>query len=323
VSDETTEKTRKERSLDDDDKTQATPIKPRFAPDDERGAFLIVLSGASIGKMHRLPDGTSTLGRSRKCTVVLEEEGVSRIHARVEVDGDETRISDNESTNGTFVNGQKLADGKEPVLRDGDRIMLGGSMVLRFSLQDELDEAFQQQLYESAVRDGLTGAYNKRYLLERLDQEFSYAERHGTPLSIIVLDLDHFKRVNDQHGHAVGDEVLRAVSEAIKGAARAEDIFARYGGEEFVLMMRETSLHDTMRYADRLRILLSELDIEAGTADPIRISCSLGVASTDGAWHKSGRRLFVKADRNLYQAKQSGRNCVFGPDRAKTDPGIA
>ena len=306
----------------DDDKTEATPIKRRFDREEDREAFLIVLSGAAIGKMHRLEEGQSTIGRSRKCTIILEEDGVSRVHARLDVDGTETRISDNGSTNGTFVNGHKLKDGESPILRDGDRDMLGGSMVLRFSLQDELDEAFQQQLYESAVRDGLTGAYNKRYLLERLDQEFSYAERHGTPLSLIVLDLDHFKKVNDVHGHAAGDEVLRSVAEAVRGAARAEDIFARYGGEEFVLMLRETSLHDTMRYAERLRILIEDMQVPFGGAT-LQVTCSLGVASTDGAWHKSGRRLFVKADRNLYQAKQAGRNCVFGPQRAiKTDPGV-
>ncbi|HJN72658.1 MAG TPA: GGDEF domain-containing protein [Myxococcota bacterium] len=301
----------------DDDKTEANPIKRHYDPSQEdREAFLIVLSGASIGKMHRLADGENTVGRSRKCNVVLEEEGVSRIHARVEADDDGARIADNGSTNGTFVNGHKLGAGEQPTLRDGDRIMLGGSMVLRFSLQDELDESFQQQLYESAVRDNLTGAYNKRYLLERLEQEFSYAERHGTPLSLIVLDLDHFKKVNDTHGHAAGDEVLRAVADVIQGAARAEDIFARYGGEEFVLMLRETSLHDTMRYAERLRVLTSEISVVfAGVS--IEITCSLGVASTDGAWYKSGRRLFVKADRNLYQAKQSGRNCIFGPERTK------
>ena len=131
-----------------------------------------------------------------------------------------------------------------------------------------------------------------------------------------MLDLDHFKKVNDTHGHAAGDEVLRAVADVIQGAARAEDIFARYGGEEFVLMLRETSLHDTMRYAERLRVLTSEISVVfAGVS--IEITCSLGVASTDGAWYKSGRRLFVKADRNLYQAKQSGRNCIFGPERTK------
>lgn len=299
----------------DEDKTEATPIKRRFDLDEDREAFLIILSGAAIGKMHRLDEGESTIGRSRTCSVVLEEEGVSRVHARIVVEGNEARIVDNGSTNGSFVNGHKLASDERPVLRDGDRIMLGGSMVLRFSLQDELDEAFQQQLYESAVRDGLTGAYNKRYLLERLEQEFSYAERHGTPLSLIVLDLDHFKKVNDTHGHAAGDDVLRSVSDTIRQAARAEDIFARYGGEEFVLMMRETSLHDTMRYAERLRVLISELRVPWSGAE-ISVTCSLGVASTDGAWHKSGGRLFVKADRNLYQAKQQGRNCVFGPERA-------
>lgn len=303
-----------------DDKTAAHPIKSILEYEDERQAFLIVLSGANIGKNHRLTEGLNGIGRSRKCEVVLEEDGVSRRHAEIEITSDGTALlADCGSTNGTYVDGRRLKAGERAALTDGARLMLGGSMVLRYSLQDQLDEKFQQKLYESAVRDGLTGAYNKGYILDRLDQEFSYSERHKTPLSLVVFDLDLFKRVNDTHGHDVGDIVLREVSKTILEAIRPEDVFARYGGEEFVLLMRESTLAHAMRTAERLRKAIEDLEIEVGAMEPLKITSSLGVASTDGGWHKNGRRLFVQADRNLYRAKQSGRNEVCGPERGETE----
>lgn len=302
-----------------DDKTAAHPIKSILEFQDERQAFLIVLSGANIGKNHRLTEQVNGIGRSRKCQVVLEEDGVSRRHAEIEITSDGTALlADCGSTNGTYLDGRRLKTGERAALTDGARLMLGGSMVLRYSLQDQLDEKFQQKLYESAVRDGLTGAYNKGYILDRLDQEFSYAERHKTPLSLVVMDLDHFKRVNDTHGHDVGDEVLKAFSAAMMQALRPEDVFARYGGEEFVLLMRESTLAHAMRTAERLRAVVEALEIPSGEKT-LKITSSLGVASTDGGWHKNGRRLFVQADRNLYKAKQSGRNTVCGPDRSDAD----
>lgn len=264
--------------------------------------------------MHRLDPGATIIGRSRKSLFRLEEDGVSRAHAEVRVDPDGTASArDCGSTNGTLVNGRPLTR-EFRTLQDGDRVQVGGAVILKFSYQDHLEESFQQKLYASAVRDPLTGVYNKRYLTERLDQEFAAAERRATPLSIIVLDLDHFKRVNTDHGHAGGDEVLRAVAQHIEKALRREEIFARYGGEEFVILMRETTLASAMKAAERVRELVEALEIPFG-GKIVRVTASFGVDSTDGAWHKNALRLFIAADRNLYRAKHLGRNVVCGPAR--------
>ncbi len=302
---------------EDSEKTQVRSLRSVIEDGDERHAFVVFLSGTSIGRMVRLPVGSCKMGRSRSSDLVLEEDGVSRLHAEIRLDerGD-VHVLDLDSTNGTFVNGRRLKPSSPEPLNDGDRINIGGAILLRFSFRDQLEESFQNELYESAVKDGLTGAYNKRYLLDRLEQEFSYAERHQVPLSVVVLDLDHFKRVNDSYGHDSGDQVLEIVAANISQDLRPHDIFARYGGEEFVLLMRETTLADAMRLAERVRDLVEKIPF-AFKGDTVQVTTSIGVASTDGAWHTSGRRLFVTADRNLYRAKQSGRNAVVGPDRAK------
>lgn len=302
--------------MKDDEATQVRELKNLLGTTEEkpRSACLVVLSGSEIGRMYRVSSLT-TVGRSRSCDIILEEDGISREHARLRRDGAGTFfLEDLGSTNGTLLNGRAVP-APAPVA-DGDKIQVGGAVILKFSFHDALDEDFQQRLYESAVRDPLTGAFNKRYLTERMDQEFAAAERRTRPLSLVVIDLDHFKAVNDTYGHDVGDQVLRAVSEAIQGGLRREEVFARYGGEEFVVLMRETSLADAMRGAERIRGLIEARPIVLEDGQSITVTASMGVASTDGAWHNSAMRLFIRADRNLYKAKQAGRNTVVGPRRA-------
>jgi diguanylate cyclase (GGDEF)-like protein len=304
---------------DDSEKTQVRKLNNLIGEGAvKRNAYLIVLSGSEIGRMLRLKAGKTTIGRSRSCTFLIEEEGISRLHAEVHIDekGQPT-VRDAGSTNGTLVNGRSVLKGIQP-LEDGDRIQVGGAVILKFSYQDHLEESFQQRLYSSAVRDPLTGAYNKRYLTERLEQEFAHADRRNVPLSLVVVDLDHFKRINDEYGHACGDEVLRMVAQHVEKHLRREEIFARYGGEEFVILMRETNLESAMRAAERIRRLIQGLSIPFSDK-VLRVTASLGVSSTDGAWHKNALRLFISADRQLYRAKNLGRNTVCGPDGESTD----
>ena len=151
-------------------------------------------------------------------------------------------------------------------LNDGDKIQLGRTTILRFTYHDRLDESFQKQMFDSALRDGLTGAYNKRYFLDRLESELKFALRHRTPLSLLMLDLDHFKRVNDTHGHPVGDRVLKAFADTIHRSIRNEDVFARYGGEEFAIISRATPLARASVLGERLRRATSALAVDGGGA---------------------------------------------------------
>jgi PleD family two-component response regulator len=156
------------------------------------------------------------------------------VHARLSVQGVEVYIEDLKSANGTQVNGEKVTS-RVP-LRDGDKITAGATTILKFTYGDDLEETFQRKLLEAAIRDGLTKAYNKQYFLERLDTEVAFAQRHKTSLSLLMLDVDHFKRINDTFGHPRGDEVLVKLAGVVHETIRKEDVFTRYGGEEFAIL---------------------------------------------------------------------------------------
>src|SRR5579862_1279942 len=213
-------------------------------------AYLIVLAGTNVGEMFRIEAGESFVGRGQTASIRLTDDGISRKHARLLQTGGEVLIEDLESANGTVVNGVPV---KMQVLKDGDKIRLGSTTILKFTYNDHLDESFQQQMYEAALRDGLTKAFNKKYFLDRLDTEIAYAKRHHAHLSLVMFDVDLFKRVNDTYGHLAGDFVLTRLAKVASATVRAEDVFARYGGEEFGILCRGVTLSNAGVLAERLR----------------------------------------------------------------------
>jgi diguanylate cyclase (GGDEF)-like protein len=215
-------------------------------------------------------------------------------------------VRDLESTNGTFVNGSRVT---QAALRDGDKIQLGSATILRYSLQDELEETFQRQMYESALLDGLTRAYNKRYFLSRLDSEVAYALRHKTLLSLVLFDIDLFKKINDTHGHQAGDFVLSAVSEVVANTVRREDVFSRYGGEEFSVISRGIDREGAVAFGERLRRRVDQRPfLYQGASIPVAIS--VGVVEMQAHGCRDATQLVRAADEALYQAKADGRNRV-------------
>ena len=289
------------------DKTLVLEMADRKSAAAKESAYLIVISGRAIGKMFKLAGDEMLVGRSPDAHVFLDDDGVSRRHARIErTDAGALALVDLQSTNGTWLGGRRI---DRHVLEDGDKFQIGPATVLRFSYQDALEEQFQQQLYESATRDGLTGLYNKRFFLDRLEQEFGYGVRHRTPLSLILFDIDHFKQVNDTCGHPVGDAVLEELAARVSDLLRVEDIFCRYGGEEFAIIMRESSPDKAYRAAERVRrAVASRPFVHDGRSHAITISA--GVATLDGTNLPSSAALIAEADRHLYAAKQAGRNRV-------------
>ncbi|MEC7518738.1 MAG: GGDEF domain-containing protein [Myxococcota bacterium] len=266
---------------------------------------LVLVAGADAGRLVRL-DTEVTIGRSAQCELRVNGDGVSRKHARIFRRGDETLVEDLGSTNGTLLNGVKI-EAPSP-LSDGDKIQVGAEILLKFSLQDEVDQELQQQLYQAAVRDPLTGAYNRRALMDRLEQDLAHAKRHGTDVVLMLLDLDHFKSVNDTHGHPVGDEVLRRTAEAVRAVIRKEDFFARYGGEEFALLCRSTAMYQGLQLAERVRATIAELRIPLPTGGALEVTTSVGIAQFEA--EQDPGALIRTADEALYKAKQGGRNQV-------------
>jgi diguanylate cyclase (GGDEF)-like protein len=288
-----------------DEKTVVSTDVAATATSGRTRARLIVLAGGNVGEMYEIGQEL-VLGRSRSADVRLHSDGISRKHARVHVDGVEVLFEDLGSTNGSYVNGERVAG--QHVLHEGDKIQIGSGVILKFTFHDELDEDFQKQMFQSASRDALTQAYNKRFFLEQLDSEFAFATRHNAALSLLMFDLDHFKRINDTYGHLAGDYVLAEFSRAITPAIRQEDTFARYGGEEFVVISRNDALASEA-FAERLRKTVEQHPFEhEGTV--IRVSVSGGVASVPDAGINSASELIATADRALYAAKRAGRNCV-------------
>lgn len=271
--------------------------------------YLVVLAGESVGRVIRLKPGEKMqAGRIRKCEIFLDCENISRRHAAFALDQDgNTTVTDLGSTNGTLVNGKKIAS---HILEDGDRICLG-NVILRYSIKDDLEYDFQQQLYHKATRDPLTGSFNKRYFLEMLDKEFAFHARQNLPLSLIILDLDDFKKLNDTYGHVNGDIVLKNLAKELMNCIRQEDLFARFGGEEFVVLFRMTTTERARSIANKLLTLVRNMHFTA-TRVEFGISATVGLATYADANLDSGEELLMAADRNLYIGKNQGKNRVIG-----------
>jgi diguanylate cyclase (GGDEF)-like protein len=273
----------------------------------ERRPCLVALAGPLIGEVIALaePDGI-VIGRDPEAHLRVMEEGVSRRHAQLRLDSGRVRLVDLGSTNGTWVGGIRVSS---HLLNDGDRIRLGQSTVFKFTYHDPIEENFQRQLFEAALRDGLTRAFNRRYFLQRLAAEMAFADRHHAPLGLLMLDIDHFKTVNDTWGHPVGDAALQRVSEVIQSKIRLDDVLARYGGEEFAVIARDTTLDGCVRLGERLRGALVDAPF-FHHGRPIELRVSIGVAAVPHPEIKDADGMVRASDEALYRAKNGGRNRV-------------
>jgi len=275
-------------------------------------ATLTCIAGKASGRVYKLDEPEILMGRLTDIAVTIEDDGVSRKHARI-VPGatpGALMLEDLGSTNGTIHNGNRIV---EPVLlRDGDRIRIGAKTVFKFGYQDELEERMQSQLYDSATRDPLTQAFNRRYFNERLASEWAYAKRHRTPCALVAIDADHFKRVNDTYGHAAGDYVLKSLVVVAQKVVRKEDLVARIGGEEFMVLARGTVRTQALILAERIRVAVEAFEFEF-EGQKLAVTISLGVSTSDDLGVESPEELSGRADEFLYRAKENGRNRVEPP----------
>ncbi len=269
-------------------------------------AVLVRMDSIHAGHVTSLDGPEVRIGRHADNAVVVDDEGMSRLHARVYYEDAAYWVEDLDSSNGTYVNGRRV--GKES-LSDGAVIQLGPRVCFRFSITDENQERILRQLFESSVRDALTGAYNRHFFFERLQAELSYAGRHNSQTSLLLFDVDHFKKINDTFGHPAGDGVLRNIAAVTLRLLRLEDVFARYGGEEFVVLLRGVPIQGAERAGERLRTAVEGSPAEV---DGVRIpaTISVGCASLACAERLDAEALIAVADRRLYTAKRAGRNRV-------------
>jgi diguanylate cyclase (GGDEF)-like protein len=285
-------------------RVQEEPGGPKAARPGE--ACVIVIYGPELGKRMQLGAAPFEIGRSSKNDLFLDQESISRHHARITFDGTQYWVQDLKSTNGTYVNDGQV---EEQRLYDGDRVRIGRS-ILKFMTGENVEAHYHEEIYRLMTIDGLTQVYNRRYFDEALEREFNRSKRYARALSLILFDIDYFKRVNDTHGHLAGDHVLRLVAAAIRPRLRREDIFARTGGEEFGILLPEIPLEGARATAEKVRRIVeaSPLPIEQLV---VPCTVSLGVARTTEA-DAVPQDLYKRADERLYEAKEGGRNRVGG-----------
>ncbi|MFO0762449.1 MAG: GGDEF domain-containing protein [Byssovorax sp.] len=268
---------------------------------------LVVIYGADLGR--RIPLGTTTIefGRSSHADIPLpDDDAVSRHHAKIAWTGQGYAVTDLRSTNGTFVNDHSVV---ERTLRDGDQIKIGRS-IFKLICGSNVEIAYHEEIYRLMTEDGLTQVQNKRAFENALEREVSRAGRYERPLSLLVFDLDHFKKINDTLGHLAGDAVLRQVGGLLKANVRREDVLARVGGEEFALLLPEVGIDAARGVAEKLRSLIHRTPshFEDHT---IALSASFGVAALDRDRPMTATALYQAADERLYLAKNGGRNRVM------------
>jgi diguanylate cyclase (GGDEF)-like protein len=318
------------------DSNEKTSVKSQLLDDinvssfanSERRPVLISLRGELLATPIPLERDVVTLGRALEADIRLNDSKASRLHASIsaEVDpkasGHLFRIKDLGSTNGTLVNGQAI---DEVVLNNGDKVLIGDHL-FRFELLDEIDREFQQQIHRLIGHDELTGLLTSKSFFTELRREAARAEEASIPFCVLMMDLDHFKTVNDTYGHLVGSRTLQDVGIIIKAALRSGDVAARFGGEEFAAFLLDADYAQALVAAERVRRAVEQHSFAAAiqggeeTATRFHITISIGVASyPDDA--KDPIQLVELADSALYRAKRSGRNliCAYRPSIAATE----
>jgi diguanylate cyclase (GGDEF)-like protein len=284
----------------------AVAAKPSAA---SQTALLVCIypTGPCLGSRFTLGQRPVAIGRSEDCDIHVEHNSVSRRHACVEPGPDGYQVRDLQSTNGTFVNNVACQSGP---LRDGDYLRVG-SCIFRFLAGGNVETEYHEEVYRMAILDALTDLPNKRYLLEFLERELARVERRGLPLSVVMFDIDHFKRINDDMGHQAGDFTLSGLAARIRTVVRREELLARYGGEEFTVVLPDTSREEALQVAERIRELVAGAPFTYD-GEEYQVTISLGVATAAGERPLTVAEFLREADNKLYKAKHAGRNRVEG-----------
>ena len=259
-----------------------------------------------LGKRFVLEHSPMRIGRGADNHIILDGDSVSRRHAHLEQHGEGWAVIDDGSTNGTYVNDEQID--RQQVLANGDRVKLGPT-IFKFLTGTDVESQYHEEIYRMTIIDGLTQVHNKRHLYESLEREILRARRHARELSFLMFDLDHFKKINDVHGHLAGDFVLKELARVVQSRIRRDEIFARYGGEEFAIVLPETDLAGAAALAESIREKIQEHSFVFQN-DQIWVTISVGVAVLEES-DKSSTDLVKRADERLFEAKRAGRNRVF------------
>lgn len=295
-----------------EEKTRVTQLQqpPSSSPAARRNDCLVVIytkEPTLLGKRFVLEYSPTRIGRGTDNHIVLDGDSVSRRHAHLERFDQGWCLVDDGSTNGTYLNDDMMS--RAAILANGDRLKIG-STIFKFLSGTDVESQYHEEIYRMTIVDGLTQVHNKRYLFEALEREVVRARRHSRELSVLMFDIDYFKRVNDAHGHLAGDFVLKELVGVVKERIRRDEILARYGGEEFAIVLPETGLEGAATLGESVREKVKATRFSFQGAE-IPISISVGIATLEDD-DKNGAELIQRADERLYEAKRKGRDRVCG-----------
>lgn len=287
------------------------PCTAGRVPAPPAGASLVVVHGRQPGRRYELHGDDMLLGRDGGADLVIEDPKVSRRQAWLRQNDGVFRLHDCDSTNGTWLNHQRV-DAAGVELQREDRIVVGDTE-LKFLPHDTAELDYLRRLEALAHTDAITQVFNKGHIGELMDNEFARARRQGQPFSLLVIDLDHFKLINDNHGHDAGDHVLLETAQLLKReVAVAGGVLGRFGGEEFVVILADCDSACAAARAETLRAAVAARPL-AYEGQAIALTASIGVATASTACSHV-RELFRRADAAVYRAKREGRNCVRSGD---------
>ena len=266
---------------------------------------LVQIHGPEMGRLYDIGMVGAEMGRGEGSHIAIASDTVSRRHARLIWLGDTLTVKDLGSLNGTYLDDRRV---KTPTPIHPGQMLRLGSVIFKVLQGADLERRYHEEIYRMAIFDGLTNIHNKRYFMEFLEREHQRAVRHSRPLSLLMLDVDHFKLANDEHGHINGDRLLRQTASRMRGFVRRDECFARYGGEEFGMILPETSLDGAQALAEKVRRVIGDTPMDLQDGGSVTITISIGAAELDSNDTVFG--LVGRADEALYKAKSNGRDRV-------------
>ena len=292
---------------DDDVNTRITDLRALHPGSNVEDCLVVIHTAmqTDLGRRHVLSKPVMRIGRGSNNDIVVPSDSVSRQHAQLERRGADLVISDLQSTNGTYINNERV-NVEEWRLRRGDQLRVGDT-VFKYLSGSDIEAQYHAIMNQMAVTDGLTNLSNRYQLDALLTEEVRRAQRYGRELSVLMLDIDDFKQVNDAHGHLAGDSVLNSLAQALQQRLRPDDILGRYGGDEFCAILPETSLANAALIAETLRGMVAGQTFAADRRT-LTVTVSIGVAALQSSMQYSD--LYREADEMLYRAKRLGRNQV-------------